>query len=357
MLFSLQGTLSVTTPLSGVSAAARPPPQPGSRLDSSDLAPLFQEYVQAGLAQSTHRTYDAAMRHFTQFCLNYSIQAPFPVHEHLLCYFATYLAKKNLAPQTIKTYLAAVRNAQIAMGLPDPRDQSSMPLLKRVQAGISRIRLQAGKSTKLTRLPITFRILQQICKAWASSRNPDRVLLCAVATTAFFGFFRLGELLPTSQSAWKATTDLAWGDVAVDDLQSPRMIQVHLKQSKCDQSGIGADVVLGTTGVNVCPVGAVTQYLHTRGPDAGPFFVDHAGQMATKAWFVQQVRKALLVLNLPAHLYAGHSFRIGAATSAALSGVQDSLIQTLLRWHSAAFLRYIRTPKSQLASVSARLAG
>ncbi len=217
MLFSLQGTLSVTTPISSVSAAARPP-QPGSRLDSSDLAPLFQEYFQAGLAQS------------------YSIQAPFPVHEHLLCYFATYLAKKNLAPQTIKTYLAAVMNAQIAMGLPDPRDQSSMPLLKRIQAGISKIRLQAGKSTKLTRLPITFRILQQICKAWASSRNPDRVLLCAVATTAFFGFFRLGELLPTSRSAWKATTDLAWGDVAVDDLQSPRMIQVHLMQSKCDQS-------------------------------------------------------------------------------------------------------------------------
>ncbi len=294
VIFS-QGTLSVTTPLSSVSVAARPPPQPGSRLDSSDLAPLFQEYFQAGLAQSTHRTYDAATRHFKQFCLNYSIQAPFPVHEHLLCYFA--------------------------------------------------------------RLPITFRILQQVCKAWVSSRNPDRVLLCAVATTSFFGFFRLGELLPTSWSAWKATTDLAWGDVAVDDLQSPRMIQVHLKQSKCDQSGIGANVVLGTTGVDVCPVGAVTQFLHTRGLDAGPFFVDHAGQMATKAWFVQQVRKALLVLNLPAHLYAGHSFQIGAATSAALSVVEDSLIQTLGRWHSAAFLRYIRTPKSQLASVSARLAG
>ncbi len=42
------------------------------------------------------------------------------------------------------------------------------------------------------------------------------------ATMAFFGFFRLGELLPTSRSTWKATTDLAWGDVAVDDLQSPR---------------------------------------------------------------------------------------------------------------------------------------
>ncbi len=296
------------------------------------------------------------MRHFTKFCMIYAIQAPFPVYERLLCYFATYLAKRNLAPQTIKCYLAAVRNAQIAMGLPDPRDQSSMPLLKRIQAGISRIRLQAGKSAKQTRLPITFDILRQICTAWSRSSNHNCGLLCAVATMAFFGFFRLGELLPTSRSTWKATTDLAWGDVAVDDLQSPRMIQIHLKQSKCDQSGVGADVVVGRTGTDICPVGAITWYLRARGDDAGPFFLDHERQTVTKPWFVQQVRTALQDLNLPAHLYAGHSFRIGAATSAALSGVENSLIQTLGRWHSAAFLRYIRTPKSQLASVSVRLA-
>ena len=97
-------------------------------MDSSDLAATFQEYFRAGLAQSTQRTYEVAMRHYTQFCMIYTIQPTFPVYERLLCYFATYLAKRNLAPQTIKSYLAAVRNAQIAIGLPD-RDQSSMPLL------------------------------------------------------------------------------------------------------------------------------------------------------------------------------------------------------------------------------------
>ena len=54
--------------------------------------------------------------------------------------FQAGLAPSSQTPQTIKSYLAALRNTQISMGLPVPRDHSSMPLLKRVQAGISRMR-------------------------------------------------------------------------------------------------------------------------------------------------------------------------------------------------------------------------
>ena len=39
--------------------------------------------------------------------------------------------------------------------------------------------------------------------------------------------------------------------------------------------------------------------------------------------------------------FAGHSFLIGAATMAAMVGVEDSMIRTLGRWHSTAFLQYI----------------
>ena len=56
----------------------------------------------------------------TKFCLTYSITDPFPLSELLLCYYTSYLARKGLAPQTIKAYLAALRNAQILLGLPRP---------------------------------------------------------------------------------------------------------------------------------------------------------------------------------------------------------------------------------------------
>ena len=55
-------------------------------------------------------------------------------------------------------------------------------------------------------------------------------------------------------------------------------------------------------------------------------------------------------IGIQAHQYAGHSFRIGAATMAALAEVPDSTIQMLGRWNSTAFLRYIRSPKDHLAA-------
>jgi len=54
--------------------------------------------------------------------------------------------------------------------------------------------------------------------------------------------------------------------------------------------------------------------------------------------------------------FSGHSFWIGAATTAAQVGVEDATIKMLGRWESAAYQRYIRTPRDQLASLSSRLA-
>ena len=295
------------------------------------------------------------MKRFHTFCLKYSVLTPFPLTEQLLCSFAAFLADQELAPQTIKSYLAAVRNMQISLGLPDPRDQSSMPMLRRVQAGIARLRMAKG-STPRVRLPITPHILSRIQQFLSSSPDIDKHAVWAVAITAFFGFFRLGELLPESANAFNEATDLAWGDVAVDNRQDPTMIQIHLKKSKTQQFGPGVDIVLGATGVPLCPVKAIVKYIAERGSQTGPFFLNPNKTAVTKSQFISRFRSILQLIGLPQFDYAGHSFRIGAATTAASLGIEDSMIQTLGRWHSAAFLQYIRTPKEQLAAISGVLA-
>ena len=295
------------------------------------------------------------MKRFHTFCIQYNVSQPFPLTERLLCTFAAYLADQGLAPQTGKSYLSALRSMQISLGLPDPREQSSLPILKRVQAGISRARVLKGSPPRI-RLPITVSILGAIHQSLETSTNPDKAVFWAVASAAFFGFFRLGELLLNAPSQFNPATSLAWGDVAVDSHTNPSMVQFHLKISKCDQFGSGSDIVVGRVDSPLCPVSAVLKYIEVRGDAPGPFFKDSSNIALTKQRFVKQIRDILNAVGLQQDQYAGHSFRIGAATTAATAGVQDSTIQTLGRWHSAAFLQYIRTPKEQLAALSAVLA-
>ena len=107
--------------------------------------------------------------------------------------------------------MSAVRNAQLLMGLLDLRDQLSLPLLKRVQAGIKWVRASKGRHYQRIRLPITLAILGSIRTALNSTGDHDSELTWAVASVAFFGFVRLGDLLLDHASAYAQATHERWG--------------------------------------------------------------------------------------------------------------------------------------------------
>ena len=52
----------------------------------------------------------------------------------------------------------------------------------------------------------------------------------------------------------------------------------------------------------------------------------------------------------------GHSFRIGAVTTAVVKGMEDCIIKILGRWESLAYLQYVRLPWEQMAGYSSLLA-
>ena len=76
----------------------------------------------------------------------------------------------------------------------------------------------------------------------------------------------------------------------------------------------------------------------------------------TREVFVAKVKEALSEAGFDPLKFAGHSFRIGAALTAASRGVEDSLIKTLGRWRSSAYLLYVRIPRERLARLSTTLA-
>lgn len=243
------------------------------------------------------------------------------------------------------------------MGLPEPKEFSSLPRLKLVQAGIKRAHsLRTTPPTRI-RLPITPTILRRMRDHWAArATDYDIIMLWAASVLCFFGFFRAGELtIPTLQS-FEATKHLSWGDVAIDNPQAPRTLRVNLKRSKTDQLGEGVEVFIGKTGCQLCPVAGVVAYMVARGSTPGPFFVFKDNQPLTKPRFTKEIRAVLEALGLPYLNFASHSFRIGAATTAAKAGIEDSNIRMMGRWSSSAFLAYVRTPREQLAQFSASLA-
>ena len=96
-------------------------------------------------------------------------------------------------------------------------------------------------------------------------------------------------------------------------------------------------------------------YLAVWGKEPGPLFRLSDGRLLTKQIFIEKVRAALSVLGYDDTSYAGHSFRIGAATTAAACGIEDSLIKILGRWESSAYQLYVRSSRQTLKSVSKRL--
>ena len=209
-----------------------------------------------------------------------------------------------------------------------------------------------------TRPPITLEILCRLKSVWQNWPNcRDASMLWAAATMCFFGFLRAGEVVVPSESGFDPSSHLAYGDVQADNLSTPQFLEVRIKASKTDPFRHGVSVNLGRTAGELCPVASILDYMVRQGARSGPFFTFADGRFLTREHFVSAVRAALTTAGLNCSLYAGHSFRIGAATTAAQRGIQDSLIKSLGRWESSAYMVYIRTSCDTLCSVARTLVG
>ena len=141
----------------------------------------------------------------------------------------------------------------------------------------------------------------------------------------------------------------------MDSRQAPRVVSVHLQYSKNDPFGNGVTICLGRTHQSTCPVAALLGYLARRRNSPGPLFLFGDGSTLSRQRLVRQMQQALAPYGIDCSHLTGHSFRIGVASAASRTGIEDSMIQTLGHWRSSAYLRYIRIPGQMLAATSERL--
>ena len=79
------------------------------------------------------------------------------------------------------------------------------------------------------------------------------------------------------------------------------------------------------------------------------------GAPLSQQMLVKLVKDTLSEAGIDCSRYNGHSFRIGTATTALAKGIPESTIQTLGRWKSNAYRRYIRIPRDQLTAFSVQM--
>ena len=144
-----------------------------------------------------------------------------------------------------------------------------------------------------------------------------------------FGFLCVGEMTAPQQGVFDPTIHLGFADMAVDNPMNPSFIRVTIKQSKTDPFCQGVQLFLGRTCTDLCPVAAMLGYIDVRGLGPGPLFRFADGAGLTRSHFVAQIRDVLRNTGVDESRYNGHSFRIGAATTAAARGIEDSVIK---RW-------------------------
>ena len=98
---------------------------------------------------------------------------------------------------------------------------------------------------------------------------------------------------------------------------------------------------------DVCPYKPIWKLIMNRKSsnptEKDPLFVEEHNIALSRNYFISKLQALLSNFGFVHSDYSGHSFRIGAATTCASNGIQDHIMQSLGRWKSNCFVRYIRT--------------
>lgn len=254
--------------------------------------------------------------------------------------FISYLDSiKNLQAGSIKGYLSGIQFFhKLIFGSPSSEITNSQTslLIKGIQ------RTQPTRQD--TRKPITLDILTKCISTLRRgyhSINTARTL-DAMFILAFFGFLRCSELTITSSFNPKIHPTISDLSVLDDDT-----ISYFIKQSKTDKTKKGHFIYIFNLPAPIQPYQTLSAYLHFRNTPAklpsNPLFVDDSNRPVTRFWFQKHLKSILIQSGIQADHFSSHSFRIGAATTAAQKGLSQHQIQTLGRWSSEAFRSYIRS--------------
>ena len=291
-----------------------------------------QSLLTSALAENTSLTYRTALSSFNKFRKLYQLPNVWPTNIQQMIMFISYCYENGLLPSTISTYISGITYYHKLHGW---LDFGNVFLIRKLLEGCRR-----SRGSKDKRAPITLSLLTDICYQLPSIcySSYEACLFQAVFTLAYFGLFRISELV--SNSAISHANAVLKKDVV---LESDGKIVVTLRVFKTNQ--MGQPVILkipAESTSHICPVIAMQKYFQVRPSFEGPLFIHSNGSPLSRGQFSAVLSKCIYNCRAYNGLFRSHSFRIGRATQLALMGVSGDVIMKLGRWNSDAYLGYIR---------------
>ncbi len=279
------------------------------------------------------------------FHLSHNI--PFPEFSLLsITSFISFLNSiKCLQVRSIKGYISGIQFFHKLLDDSAPSPDISNSQTAMLIRGIQRTRHTRPDS----RLPITLDILTKCIHTLRTGYQTPST--ACTLDTMFILVWVLGCSELAISSKFDPATNPTISDLTILDSKT---ISFLINQSKTDQVKKGHFVYIFNLPSPIQPYQAVREYLRLRIFQAKsplePLFLDHAGKPTSRTWYQKHPKAVLLSAGISARNFSSHSFRIGAATSAAQKGLTKHQIQTLGRWSAEAFQSYIRTDQSHIKS-------
>lgn len=332
--FGLQSLSHATTALKGV--------------PSSYGHDKFSELINSSVSRATWAKYSSGYNAFCSFEKSTNQQFSWPLSKEVWRAFIVWCHyTRNLAPNSITTYLSALKFVHHIKGLSCSHlseDKLSSLLLKGVLHSSTSF-LTHPKTRRVMTFPLLIALGHRIALTdWPSL---DKQVIWAAATTAFFGSTRLGEILAAEERSFSPTSDLTWNDVRCS---SPSSLLLHLKQPKSGIAGGEMVDLFEFPGFDCCPVLALKN-LRTKQIQAGnsdeslPVFRFSTGKNLTKAIFNRTLVTLLSDICLPGKdTVTCHSFRAGIPSTLSMFPdlITSDMIKGWGRWQSDCYQLYTR---------------
>lgn len=276
------------------------------------------------------------LRTYELFCTYHFSDTPkYPSTHCLLSSFISYLFINNYQPSTIASHISAISYVHKLYYSSDPTDTF---FIKKMLKGCQNLRPSSD-----SRLPITKDILNRLNEATSPVLNDAycSTLIKAMMSLAYFCFLRIGEIAVKNDSSLDKVIQLE--NINIEKISEKNwnmsVTVQYYKHSNMQPKILSLSSIANSLH---CPVYLMYEYLRIRPKCCGPLFIFRCGSPIPASYFNSTLKKLVEFIGLNPKFYKGHSFRIGAATSAAARGVPLAVIQSMGRWKSNAFQNYIR---------------